>query len=455
MRRMNAAAAIALAGAVVLGGCGTSPDEDWTQGLSRPESSRGEGSQGFGSGARAQGNNLNALDPMTDLPSDGTDGLVVVRPEGAKVTINLEYAPGIQGVAEGPNWASDPAAIERLNRMALFIESAVWTGYKQWARHLDGTYVVDVLVGEKADELCGHSNLACYVPDRDKVILGTGWLLENYNKLHRRGQYFGMPGVEVDVASELVWVATHEAAHQFSYRHPQGNTAGCGNSRDRCHAPRGSGSVVSYDTLEGGRSQYAPSPEDVAHIAGGRWNEEPTDVYLVAREGVPESVRGYGYWLVHDFHVEGVTDWGRSAGGSFDLVNNIRVYPFVEGEPSPSHGLTGSATWTGDFVGFNFNPTEMTALTADAEMVYSFAENAMGVAIDNFATWLGDTAYAQDWGPFTYFAPCSAARCAAEWDGYAVDVGFYQHERDPSGYAAGRLYDWLAGYAGAFGGEKD
>ena len=136
-------------------------------------------------------------------------------------------------------------------------------------------------------------------------------------------------------------------------------------------------------------------------------------------------------------------------------MNHIRVYPFVDGTPSMHHGLTGNATWTGDFVGFNFNPTAMTALTADAEMVYSFAENAMGVAIGNFVSWLGDTAHARGWGPFTYFAPCSAGRCAAEWDGYAVDVGFFQHEGDPSGYVAGRLHDGLAGYAGALAGEKD
>ena len=454
MRRTNAAATIALVGAVVLGGCGTSPDEDWTQGLSRPAPSQSDGSQGFGSGARAQGNNLDALDPMTDLPSDGTDGLVVMRPQGAEVYVNLEYAPGIEGVAEGPNWASDPEAVQRLQTMALFIEAAVWTGYKQWARHLEGTYVVDVLVGYDGDERCGHSALACYNPRLNKVILGEGWLRENYDELHK-GRNYGVPGVEVDVFSELVWVATHEAAHQFDYRHPQGNTSGCGSSRVRCHAPRGSGSVVSYDTLERGRSRYAPSPEDVAHIAGGRWNDEPTDVYLVAREGVPESVLGYGYWLVHDFHVEGATDWGREAGGTFDLVNHIAVYPFVEGTPSVHHGLSGNATWTGEFVGFNFNPTAMTALTADADMVYSFADNAMGVAIDNFVTWLGDTAHPRDWGPFSYFATCSAGGCTAEWGGYAVDVGFYQHEGDPSGYATGRLYDWLAGYAGAFGGEKD
>ena len=223
MRRMNTAATIALVGAVVLGGCSTSLVEDWTQGLSRPESSLGEDSQGFVSGPLAQGNNLSALDPMTDLPDDGTDGLKVKRPQGAKVVVNLEYAPGIQEIAEGYGWHLNQAAIDRLNMMALFIESAVWTGYKQWARHLDGTYEVDVLVGYKGNERCGHSAVACYSPLLDKVILGEQWLLKNYTKLHK-GRYFGMPGVEADVFSELVFVATHEAAHQFGYRHPKGDT---------------------------------------------------------------------------------------------------------------------------------------------------------------------------------------------------------------------------------------
>ena len=260
----------------------TSPDADWTQGLSRPETPRGDDSQGFGSGARAQGNNVDALDPMTDLPSDGRDGLVVVRPEGAEVYINLEYAPGIEGRAEGPNWESDPAAVERLYTMGQFIEAAIWTGYKQWARHLDGTYVVDILVGYKGEERCGHSAVACYSPALDKVILGEDWLLENYVQLHI-GQYLGIPGVEVDVFSELVFVATHEAAHQFEYRHPEGDTRGCGGY-DGCHAPRGSGSVVGYDTLDGRRSRYAPSKR-MLRISpeGGGTTSRPTSIWWRAR----------------------------------------------------------------------------------------------------------------------------------------------------------------------------
>ena len=150
-----------------------------------------------------------------------------------------------------------------------------------------------------------------------------------------------------------------------------------------------------------------------------------------------------------------MTDWGRSAGGTFDLVNDIWIYPFVEGTPSADHGLTGNATWSGDFVGFNFNELEMTALTADAELAYSFEDSAVGVAIGDFVSWVEDTPHAEAWGPFSYFAPCSAEGCTAEWDGYALEVGFYEHEADPSGYAAGGLHDWLAGYAGAFGAEKD
>ena len=447
-------AVLALSATIGAGGCGTSPTEDWTQGLARPQPSGPDGTHGFGGTTQARGNNLDALDPMTDLPYDGTDGLTVIRPQGAEVYIRLEYAPGIKGRVEGPNWASNAAAIDRLATMASFIEAALWTGYKQWARHLDGTYVVDVLVGYNGDERCGHSASACYIPALDKVILGEDWLRKNYERLHV-GRYIGLPGVEVDVFSELVFVATHEGAHQFDYYHDRGDTRGCASRSDRCHAPRGSGSVVSYDVFDGGRARYAPDQEDVAHIRGGRWNGQPGDVYIVGREGVPESINGYGYWLAHEFNVDGETDWARAAGGTFDVLNNIAILPFVDGTPSAQHGLTGDATWTGDFVGFNLNALSMNALTADAELAYSFAESTMGVAIGNFVSWIGDKPYVKEYPPLNYFAPCSPSGCAAQWEGYVIEVGFFEHQADPSGYAGGWLWDQVARYAGAFSAEKE
>ena len=137
--------------------------------------------------------NIYAFDPQTDLPSNGTGGMRVSRPQGAQVTINLRYADGIQWRLEGPNWRYNLDAQARLQLAADFIETAVWTGYKQWARHLDGTFTVDVLVGDQGIANCGHSAVACYLPYLNAVVFGEQWILEKYYDLHV-GRALGIEG---------------------------------------------------------------------------------------------------------------------------------------------------------------------------------------------------------------------------------------------------------------------
>lgn len=486
--------ALLTAGFVALAGCGgggsVQPDGETGFVLptrqSEPGSETATGEAGFGlptkrpesESASATGalrgftqleRNLLAFDPMTDLPPNGEAGILVTRPSGAVVRIRHEYADGIEGRLEGPNWASDPDAVQRLQLAALFLETAIWTGYKQWARHLNENQTVDVLVGYRGNERCSHSALACYNSALDKVILGEKWLRDNYWKLHR-GQYDGVPGIEADVFSELVYVATHEAAHQFRYRHPNGDSAGCGGDpRARCHGPIGSGSVVSYDISKGYSARYAPDREDVAHIQGGTWNPNATDLYSVRKTLDATSIKAFGYWLEHDFAVSGVTAPGRPEGGTFAVENMIFVQPFVHGTPSADHELRGNATWSGkdNFFGYDLHPEFMVALRADAMLRYTFAGAQMAARLSGFEHYLDGTWRGSSIDDHMYPLACSAGGCSFERAGtpclngtatcgaISVQTKFYAHEGDPSGYVGGVVNNDYTQYAGAFVAEKD
>ncbi len=409
--------------------------------------------------------NIYAFDPQIDLPSDGTDGIRVTRPQGAQVTINLNYADGIEARLEGPNWLFSTEAQERLQLAAQVVEIAVWTGYKQWSRHLDGTHTVDVLVGYQGIENCGHSAVACYIPALDKVVLGEQWLRKNYFNLHR-GLEYRMEERVRDVFSELVFVATHEAAHQFGYEHPRGDTEGCGGEDYRCHAPIGSGSVASYDSLRGRSSRYAPDRGDVRHIDGGVWNSNAVDRYKVSKTPTVPSIVEFGYWLDHDFAVSGSTAPGQSGGGSFSVRNAVTVEPFITGTSSMSHELRGNASWSGDFVGYDLVDTEMTALTADVTLGYSFDTQRMDMAIHDFLFWQGDSSTSIG-GRYEYTLACTSAICSYEQTGspcldgtatcggISVQTRFYPHRGDPSAYAGGVVNDDIEKYAGAFAATKD
>lgn len=253
--------------------------------------------------------------------------------------------------------------------------------------------------------------------------------------------------------SELVWVATHEAAHQFRYWHPSGDTSGCGGVT-RCHGPVGSGSVTSYDTLRGLSSRYAPDREDVRHIDGGVWNPNAVDRYKVSKAPAAPSIVEFGYWLDHDFAVSGSTLFGRPWGGTFDLLNALTVTPFVTGTPSANHELRGNASWDGDFVGYDLRADEMTALTADVELGYAFATRRMDLAVHDFWSWLGDSPTSIG-GRYNYELTCTSAMCSYEDQATFVETRFYPHGGDPSAYVGGVVNDDAERYAGAFAATKD
>ena len=184
--------------------------------------------------------NPEAHDPMTDLPSNGTGGLRVERPSGARVNVIGEYADLVSlVVAAEPVLLWDPENVAASTRLLQFEEllvRAVRTGYKQWARHLrPQTLNVDLQIGDSVSANCGggHSTIGCYLPATNKVVLTENWMLEQYRKwriaaAYRRGD------IETDVFFDVLHLVTHEAGHQFGYRHPQGTTDGCGDGITRC-----------------------------------------------------------------------------------------------------------------------------------------------------------------------------------------------------------------------------
>ena len=278
--------------------------------------------------------------------------------------------------------------------------------------------------------------------------------------------------VEIDIRdgarymfSELVYVATHDAAHHFGDSNPRGDSAGCGG-KPGCHAPIGSASVVSYDVQKGEQARYAVTRDDVNHVNDGNWNTEEVDLYEVRKVAGTTSIDSYGYWLAHVFEVEGFTQPEVPAGGTFSFENMIFVQPYVQGTPNTHHGLRGNASWEGDFVGFGLREGEMQNLTADVSLGYSFARNEMDMSVEDFVAWHGNVQNPIG-GRYRYTMQCTGAGCGyhqagqicengtATCGGVSVETKFYTHEGDPSGCTAGVLNDDMEKYAGAFAAEKN
>lgn len=408
--------------------------------------------------------NPEAHDPMTNLPENGTSGLRVKRALGAKVNVYGEYADlaGLVLKAE-PILGLDPensAAWYRLTRFEELLIRAVRTGYKQWARHLrPQTLNVDLQIGDSVTGSAncggGHSTIGCYIGGTtNKVVITENWIVEQYRKwrtaaAYRRGD------IETDVFFDVLHLVTHEAGHQFGYRHPQGTTDGCGDDNTRCHAPYGSGSVLSYDHSFYSPTRYAPTEEDVEHIRGGKWNGDPVDRYTVTKTSAAPSITSYGYWLDHEFYVTGWTGFGSVTGGNGFVRNEMMVQPFVNGTPSAAHNLRGNAAWSGDFVGYDLRPSAMAALTADANLTYTFASETMKARFSDFMLWQGDDPISAERGNYTYDMGCDTELCFEYVPGdWLITTEFYRDGGDPSGYAAGIVNDYKLEYVGAYSARK-
>ncbi len=402
--------------------------------------------------------------PQIDLPRNGQDGLIVERPPigGAAIPL-IRFSPRLQDSLE-PSWRFDSLARDRLTFVGWLLWKISNWAYMQWTRHLDyNPNILALQVGNEGLINChGGRVIACYNPFVNAVILSDSWFRENYIKL-LLSYVFEDKSNRDEVISELLWVLTHEAGHQFGYRNPAGTTDGCGHAH-RCHAPYGSGSVLSYDHLVGRSMRYYVTHEDIRHIPNATWNGNDIDRYTVSKPGMSESIDSWGIWIDHFFNVEGQTAPGRMSGGSFDIVDGILGTGWVRGKPSANISLTGAATWSGEdnFLGTDLNPSYIGALLrADASLRFTFGDQSrLNLRVNNFeahyagidgvATWYKRNS--PEWGDFSYNMVCTHSGClstSAEAKWYANDSG------DPSGWVGGVVSDPSNNYVGSFVAEKD
>ncbi len=403
--------------------------------------------------------------PQIDLPSHGRDGLRVERPSiGGAIVPFVQLSPRLQDSLE-PGWRFDSNARGRLRFTGWLLWKLSNWAYTQWTRHLDyDPNILALQVGAQGSLNChGGRARACYNPAVNAVILSDSWIIQNYSKLFISAILGDEEGLG-EVAQELLWVMTHEAGHQFGYRNPAGITEGCGTPSDRCHAPDGSGSVISYDPLKGRSARYYVTREDIRHIPNATWNGNEVDRYTVSMSGVPDSIDSWGIWIDHRFNVEGQTAPGQTFGGNFDLVDEIIGTGWVRGKPSMDVSLTGTATWSGkdNFLGIDLDPSYLGALLrADANLRFTFRDRAsLNLRVNNFeahyaglngiATWHNHNL--SDRGDFSYNMDCTSGGCSgtgAEAKWYASDTG------DPSGWVGGVVSDRNNNYTGSFVAEKD
>lgn len=398
--------------------------------------------------------------PQVDLPRNGQYGLRVERPQGGAALARVSLSPSLRDRLE-PGWRYDNNARARMAETSSFIWMLGNQAYMQWTRHLNydpGSLALQI--GDHGFLSCHNMAIACYVPGANAVVLSNQFVEDVYDAI--------WISVETDdletfgrVREALFFVLTHEAGHQFHYNNPRGTLDGCGVTR--CHAPYGSGSVISYDHELGRSARYYVTEEDMRHIPNATWNDSFMDEYTVSKPGVPSSLDAWGIWIDHEFEVDGWTDPGIFFGGNLFIHDEIFGTGWVYGEPSRNVSLTRSATWSGqdNFLGVDHDPNYLGALLrADANLRYTFsARPNLNLRINNFeahyssggaATW-HDHGF-NDWGDFTYNMDCTPGGCAgdsveAKW--YASDAG------DPSGWVGGVVSDRDNDYVGSFVAEKD
>ncbi len=291
------------------------------------------------------------------------------------------------------------------------------------------------------------------------MILSTRWIRQRYEDIYYR---LGRRGPALE---EIFWVVSHEAGHRLGYEHHHGSMEGCGDDGNRCHAPYGSGSVMSYDHRRGRSVRYNVTQEDVRHIPNATWNGDEVDRFTVSKSAdAPASIDGWGVWIDHRFRVSGRTAPGRLSGGNLSITDEIAGAGWVRGKPSTRVSLTGTATWSGEdnFLGVDLGPDFLGALLrADANLRYTFGDRPnLNLRVSDFeahyssngsaATWHDRSSI--DWGDFSYSMDCTSGGCsgagaAAKW--YADGAG------DPSGWVGGVVNDSDNAYAGSFVAERD
>lgn len=394
--------------------------------------------------------------PQVDLPNDGEYGFNVERPHKGKGWVKINEDDLNAHLLEGTQFLYDNTYLTNDELISgLFIwgyrlSEAIYTGYNQWLRHLDyDPGQLDIGIAD-----LGPRTKGAYFPSTNEVKINSKWLLSAY-------YYYSVGNTQqfnaaLDSLSHLI---THEAAHQFGYTHPNGDTEGCGNSGIKCHAPIGSGSVASYDHHKGLSVNYGVTEEDVKHIPNATYNDDPYSDYKVSKDS---PMGEYGVWITHYFKVTGKTIPGATFGGNYEVFDSISSYGFVTDSDLYDNQLpSGSATYSGNdnFVGADMSHHFLGALLrADANLVYQFGSTTSGnmsLTIDDFEVYHVDFDNNPIWrnqnGSITYRLSCEADGYCATDDGYTVESWFGLDGQ----YVGGQLEDIDNEYVGAFVAEKD
>ncbi len=408
------------------------------------------------------------------LPQDGTDGLHVDRESQGDFSLeNLELSPAlIDRLQSNPAFYSgDRRITEALINVVVLTYAAYW----QWTRHLDDVPEAPLIqIGGDEIRNCGHHSnaLACYNGSVNAVIVLDEWFEKVFFDLAS-----GNDATRESAFQEFFSVMTHEAGHQFRYRHPYGRRPADCSPGDRCtpvrgeggadhaHAPYGSGSVMAYDDQIGGRSNYHVTPEDISRIPDAAWNDDARTVDAVYRSGAPSSIDNWGVWITAELEVSGQTAPGRLFGGNLSIAVEHAGRGWVHGKPSENVSLPATATWSGEdsFLGVDMDPNYLGALLrADANLRYTFGnrpnlnlrvndfEAHYATAIDGVATWHDHNF--EDWGDFRYNMDCTSGGCSGD----SVEAKWYSSDSgDPSGWVGGVVNDQDADYVGSFVAAKD
>ncbi|MCY4240135.1 MAG: hypothetical protein OXD36_00150, partial [Rhodobacter sp.] len=370
--------------------------------------------------------------PRLDLPRHGRGGLDVDMPErGGGAVPRITFGPSLAYDLEPVlRFRDSPDARARLE----IAENVVWLvaneAYLQWTRHLDYDPGPRALqVGDVAGLDCGPGAVACYSPADDRITLGTDWLRGVYANLWSGNDFLARGAAE-----ELFFVLTHEAGHQFGYENPRGSSVGCGDGSDAppCHAPVGSGSVMSYDHLPpprgvSGSLRYNVTERDIRHIPDATWNGDEFDRYTVSMSGAPSSIDRWGVWIEHRFEVSGRTDPGGFSGGNLAVTDEIHGRGWVRGRPSGNALPPTGATWSGEdnFLGVDLSQDYLGALLrADANLRYTFgASPDMTLRVSGFeahyddgrgARWHDHNFPDEGFGDFTYRMDCTRDGCSGD-----------------------------------------
>lgn len=406
------------------------------------------------------------VNPLADLPNNGQDGLRVElsRPKG-KYILKMSYVRGVlenlgaTGASISNNGSGEVTRnSNEIKRFQHFLWQTANQAYLQWARHLEyDPESVTIIVGGN----CGGNDrtIACYSLRRDVVIL-------TFFEVQKIYHWFRGDSTLREQAKQIIFsILSHESGHQFRYSNPEGNNEGCGSS-DNCHAPEGSGSVLSYDHLlqpQPGSVRYYVTEEDIQHIPNASWNDDDVDNYRVWQDNEYNYVDKWGIWINHRYKVDGMTAVGSLYGGRFSIIDKIEAAGWIEGRRSVGVNLTQSATWGGsdNFLGVDLSRDYLGALLrADANLRYTFGNQPkLNLRVNNFEAHYHDGDEAkwhemnvEDRVDNVYDISCTSDGCSGE----SVKAYWYPgNAGDPTGLVGGILDDTDKKYVGSFVAEKN